>query len=208
MTSSFDEVNSLSSALAPSAYIYDEDIALVWSESDDVNTLALKQFAHRIIMQNLGSYWAKEKIAADRGNWLVDGIASYMTARIVGERDLIKDQIDAFVTEPVSFEWYRVSVTSQHGASYTLFKFLSEKYGDKVIDGILNNLGSTTINSQQCSNFEQCAVLRAIYDISELKINDKRHDLSFDTVVNEWKDYVQETYAISEEQLAMIDTLR
>ncbi|MFY3741271.1 MAG: hypothetical protein HMLIMOIP_001725 [Candidatus Nitrosomirales archaeon] len=208
MTSSLDEVKMLSSALAPSAYIYNEDFALIWSDSEDIDMLALEQFAHRTIMQNSGAYWAKQKIATDQGNWLVDGISGYATARIVGERDMIKDQLDAFINQPVSFEWYGISTPSQYGASYMLFKFLSEKYGDTVIDRILNNLDSSMVSNRQCATFEQCVVLRAVYDINGFKMNDKRHELSFDTVVNEWKDYVQERYAISEEQLAIIDSLK
>jgi DNA-binding beta-propeller fold protein YncE len=207
MTSSLDEVKMLSNALAPSAYIYNEDIALIWSESDDVNTLALKQFAHRIIMQNLGTYWVKQKVTADQGNWLVDGISTYVVAKIVGERDLIMDQLTSFIEQPVSFVWYGESTSSHHGASYTLLKFLSEKYGDAAIDRILNNLHSTMVSNHECRTFEQCAVVRAVHDIQGFNLNDRRHELTFDTLVNEWKDYVQERYAISEKQLENINSL-
>jgi hypothetical protein len=37
-----------------------------------------------------------------------------------------------------------------------------------------------------------------VYDASGMDINDKRHDLSFDTIMEEWKTYVQEQYAINE----------
>ncbi|MGH9923199.1 MAG: hypothetical protein ACRD38_10640, partial [Nitrososphaerales archaeon] len=62
MTNSLEEIKMLSDALAPSTYVYDEDIGFVWSNSEDVNMLALKEFAYRTIMQNYGTYWAKQKI--------------------------------------------------------------------------------------------------------------------------------------------------
>ena len=198
MTNSHEELELLSRALAPSAYVYNEDVALVWSNSEDVNILALKEFAYRTIMQNYGTYWAKQKISMDKGNWLVDGISNYVTASIVGENGMIKKQLDAFAAEPASFEWYGASTASQQGASLTLFKFLAEKYGDAIIDKTLYNLGSTMVSNHRCDTVEQCALLKAVYDVSGMDINDKRHDLSFDTIVEEWKAYVQEQYAINE----------
>ncbi|MGH9922275.1 MAG: hypothetical protein ACRD38_05945, partial [Nitrososphaerales archaeon] len=198
MTSSLDELELLSRALAPSAYVYNEDVALVWSNSEDVNILALKEFAYRTIMQNYGTYWAKQKISMDNGNWLVDGISNYVTASIVGEYGMIKEQLDAFAAEPTSFEWYGASAPSQHGASHTLFKFLADKYGDSIIDKTLYNLGSTMVSNHKCDTVEQCALLKAVYDASGMDINDKRHDLSFDTIVKEWKAYVQEEYTVNE----------
>ncbi|GEM_PF-4024576 len=194
MTSSLEEIKMLSDALAPSTYVYDEDIGFVWSNSEDLNMLALKEFAYRTIMQNYGTYWAKQKITLDKGNWLVDGIANYATASIVGERRMIKEQLDAFIAEPTSFEWYGVSALSQHGASYTLFKYLADRYGDTIIDKILNNLGSTMVSNNRCETMEQCSLLKAVYDANGWNMNDKRRDLSFVTIAKEWKSYVEEEY--------------
>jgi len=198
MTSSLDEVKLLSDALAPSTYVFNEDVALVWSNSEDINTLALKEFTYRSIMHNYGTYWAKQKVSLDNGNWLVDGIANYVTSGIVGERGIIKEQLDAFVAEPTSFQWYGASTAAEHGASYSLFKFLGTKYGDGIIDSTLKNLGSTMVSNSRCDSIEQCALLRAVYDANGMNINDKRHDLNFATVVEEWKTYVQNEYGISD----------
>jgi hypothetical protein len=191
MTSSLDELQLLSRALAPSAYVYNEDLALVWSNSEDVNILALKEFTYRTVMQNYGTYWAKQKISADKGNWLTDGISTYVTASIAGERGMIKEQLKAFNDAPALFEWYGTPTPSEQGASYMLFKFLADRYGDTIIDKILGNLGSTMISNNRCDTMEQCALLKAVYDVNGMDLNDKRHDLSFDTIIQEWKAYVQ-----------------
>jgi len=164
----------------------------------------LREFAHRTIVDDYTTYWAKQKLSLDKGNWLVDGISNYVTAKIVGERGMIKDQLDAFVAEPTSFEWYGTATSAHYGSSYTLFKFLGERYGDAVIEKTLSYLGSTMVSNHRCDTFEQCALLMAIYDANGFNMNDKRHDLSFDMVVQEWKDYVLEKYGISEDQLSII----
>ncbi len=196
MTSSLDEVKMLNNALAPSTYVYDDDVGFVWSNSEDVNILALKEFTYRTIMQNYGTYWVKQKISADKGNWLVDGISTYVTASIAGERGMIRSNLEAFVAEPASFEWYGAPTPSQNGASYTLFKFLAEKYGESIIDRTLSQLGSTMVSNNKCDTIEQCALLMAVYDANGWSINDKRHDLSFATIIEEWVEHVEEDYAL------------
>ncbi len=198
MTSSLDEVKLLSDALAPSTYVFNEDVALIWSDSEDVNTLALKEFTYRSIMNNYGTYWAKQKVSLDKGNWLVDGIANYVTSGIVGERGIIKEQLEAFVAEPTSFQWYGASTAAEHGASYSLFKFLVREYGDGIIDRTLKNLGSTMVSNNKCDSIEQCALLRAVYEANGMNINDKRHELNFAAIVEEWKTYLQSEHGISE----------
>jgi|GEM_PF-5724577 len=198
MTSSLDEVKLLSNALAPSTYIFNEDVALIWSDSEDVNTLALKEFTYRTIMHNYGTYWAKQKVSLDKGNWLVDGLANYVTSGIVGERGIIKEQLESFVAEPASFQWYGASTSAEHGASYSLFKFLVREYGDGIIDRTLKNLGSTMVSNNKCDSIEQCALLRAVYEANGMNINDKRHELNFASIVEEWKTYLQNEYGISD----------
>jgi hypothetical protein len=198
MTSSLEEVELLSDALSPSTYVFNEDVALVWSNSEDVNMLALKEFAYRAILQNYGTYWAKQKITLDKGNWLVDGISNYVTSSVVGERGIINEQMEAFAEEPISFEWYGATTPSKHGASYTLFKFLASKYGDSIIDKTLKNLGSTMVSNNKCDTVEQCALLRAVYEANGMDINNKRHELNFAAVVEEWKTYLQNEYGISD----------
>jgi streptogramin lyase len=203
MTSSLDEVNKLSDALAPSTYVYDDDVGFVWSNSEDVNILALKEFTYRTIIQNYGTYWVKQKISADKGNWLADGISTYVTASIAGERGMIKSNLDAFIAEPVSFEWYAEPTPSQSGASHTLFKLLAEKYGESIMDRTLTQLASTIVSNNKCDTIEQCALLMAVYGANGWSINDKKHELAFATIIEEWNNYVEEKYAINEEKLAI-----
>ncbi|MFQ5970508.1 MAG: hypothetical protein ACE5J2_08460 [Nitrososphaerales archaeon] len=200
MLTSLDELRMLTGTLASSTYVYGEDLAFVWSNSEDFNILALKEFAHRTIMKNYASYWTTQKVYMDNGNWLIDGVVNYVTAKIVGERGMIRDQTYSFVEEPTLFEWYGAATPSQYGATYTLFKFLSEKYGNSVVEHTLDYLGSSMINNHRCETFEQCALLRAVYDVNGLNINEKRYDLSFASVVEEWDKYVQENYGISEDE--------
>jgi len=204
MTNSLDELKILNGAHVASTFSYDENVGFVWSNSEDLNILALREFAYRTIVDDYATYWAKQKISLDRGNWLVDGISNYITAKIIGERGMINDQLDAFVAEPTSFEWYGRATPAQYGSSYTLFKFLTDRYGDGIIDKTLSYLGSTMVSNHRCDTFEQCALLMAVYDANGINMNDKKHDLSFDMVAQEWKDYVLEKYGISEDELSII----
>ncbi len=193
MTSSIDELQTLSEVLAPSTFVFSEGAGFVWSDSEDVNILALRQFVYRTIIDEYAAYWTQQKISFDKGNWLVDGMSNYVTASIVGEHGMIKDQLDIFVNEPVSFEWYGSATDAQYGATYTLFEFLVEKYGNSVIDKTLNNLGSTIVSSNECETFEQCALLKAVHDV-DANTSKENHDLSFETIMQDWVDYVNEKY--------------
>jgi hypothetical protein len=204
MTNSLDELKMLNGSLEPTAFAHNENVGFVWSNSEDVNMLALREFAHRTIVDDYATYWAKQKISLDKGNWLVDDISNYVTAKIVGEHGMIKDQLDAFVADPASFEWYGAATPAHYGSSYTLFKFLVERYGDAVIHKTLSYLGSTMISNHRCDTFEQCALLLAVYDANGFNMNEKKHDLSFDMLMQEWKDYVLEKYGISEDELSII----
>ncbi|MGH9877364.1 MAG: hypothetical protein ACRD5H_06980, partial [Nitrososphaerales archaeon] len=139
-----------------------------------------------------------QKISMDKGNWLVEGISDYVTASIAGERGMIKNNLETFVAEPASLEYYGASTPSQHGASYAFFKFLADKYGDGIIDKILKNLGSTMINNNRCDTLEQCVLVKGVYDINGLNMNDKRHEISFDTILEDWNQYLQDEYGIND----------
>ncbi|GEM_PF-2131031 len=204
MTDSLDELKMLDGAHLRSALAHDANVEFVWSNSEHANMFALREFARRTIVDEHAAYWTKQKILLDRGNWLVDGISNYASARIVGERGMIKDQLDAFIAEPTSFEWYGVATDSQYGSSYTLFKFLVEQYGDAIIHKTLSYLDSTIVSNDSCETFEQCALVMAIYDVNEFNANDNKHELSFVSIVQEWKDYVLEKYGISEDELSII----
>jgi hypothetical protein len=147
-------------------------------------------------MQDHASYWIKQKISMDKGNWLVDGLTDYVTASIVGERGMIKGRLDAFIVEQPSFEWYGAARTpSEYGSTYTLFKFLVDEYGEGIIDKTLSNMESAMVSNHRCDTYEQCVLLKAVYDVQGLNMNDKKHDLSFDSIMKEWKAYLQQNYS-------------
>jgi hypothetical protein len=204
MTDSLDELKMLDYTNLLSSSIQDSNVRFVWSNSEHANILALREFVHRTIVNDHAAYWTKQKISLDRGNWLVDGISNYVSAKIVGERGMINDQLDAFVAEPTSFEWYGAAADAQYGSSHTLFKFLVEQYGDAVIHKTLSYMDSTLVSNNSCETFEQCALLMAVYDVNGINMNDKKHALSFDMLVQEWKDHVLEKYGISTDQLSNI----
>jgi hypothetical protein len=191
MPTSLDEIREITDTQTMSIYMNNEDIAFVYSNSEDINTLALKEFVYRMVMNNYATYWTSQKVSMDKGNWLVDGLSNYVAARIVGERGMISEQISAFMDEPIALEWYGSGTLSQYGATYTLFEFLSEKYGDTVIDRTLYYLGSSMISNHRCDTFEQCTLLRAVYDANGLDINEKRHDFTFNTIIEEWETYLE-----------------
>ena len=47
-----------------------------------------------------------------------------------------------------------------------------------------------------CDTLEQCTLVRAVHEINELNVNDKKYDPSFATIEEEWMDYVQESYVL------------
>ncbi len=64
------------------------------------------------------------------------------------------------------------------------------------MDKVMNYLGSTMVSSNRCYTIKQCALLMAVYEANGWNTNDKRHDLSFVIIVEEWKGYVEEKYSI------------
>ncbi|MGH9877512.1 MAG: hypothetical protein ACRD5H_07725, partial [Nitrososphaerales archaeon] len=52
-------------------YDYDRDIAFLCGCSDDAKIEALHEFVYRTIINNNPSYWNKQKILFDHGNWLL-----------------------------------------------------------------------------------------------------------------------------------------
>jgi hypothetical protein len=204
MTDSLDELKMLDGVNLRSSSIHDANARFVWSNSEHANIFALREFVHRTIVNDHTAYWTKQKISLERGNWLVDGISNYVTARIVDERGMINDQLDTFVAEPTSFEWYGAAADAQYGSSYALFKFLVEQYGDAVIHKTLSYMDSSLVSDNRCETFEQCALLMAVYDVNGINMNDKKHNLSFDMLVQQWKEYILEKYGIGADQLSVI----
>jgi hypothetical protein len=50
------------------------------------------------------------------------------------------------------------------------------------------------ISNHRCGTLENCSVLRAVYDASGLDMDNKRYDLSFTTLVEEWEGHINEQY--------------
>ncbi|MGH9878142.1 MAG: hypothetical protein ACRD5H_10925 [Nitrososphaerales archaeon] len=51
-------------------------------------------------------------------------------------------------------------------------------------------------SNNKCDTIEQCALLMVVYDANGWSINDKRYDISFATIIEEWIEHVEEDYAL------------
>ncbi len=190
MLNSMDEMKIVAGD-KPHYYDYDRDIAFVCGCSDDAKIEALYEFAYRTIINNNPSYWNKQKILFDDGNWLLDSISTYVVARTMEEQTM--NMVNTVVANDI-LEWYGESSESKHIASYGFINFLEEKYGEEIIDKTLGYLGSGMISNHRCDTLENCSVLRAVYDTSGLDMDNKRYDLSFSTLVEEWEGHINEQY--------------
>jgi hypothetical protein len=132
-----------------------------------------------------------KKIDNDHENWLVDGIAKYNVVK--NNETALMEYIEAFKQEPTVFQWYGSSTDAQYGATITFFKYLEETYGEDAIYRSLYHLGSGMVSNHRCDTVENCAVLRGVYDASGMDMDRKRFSLDFETLVNEWVDYVNRT---------------
>ncbi|MFQ5970488.1 MAG: hypothetical protein ACE5J2_08360 [Nitrososphaerales archaeon] len=191
--STSDEMRNLIGSDARSFYDYTNDVILVCGCSDDIIFDALYEHTYSAIIDNNPSYMNREKILFDRGNWLVDGLARYIVAGAIGENWLKKD-VDAYNSNPVELEWYGPGTHSHNGASYTFVKYLSEEYGGQVIEETLGYLGGGQISNHRCDTLENCSVLRAVYTVSGLDIDNKRYPLNFDMIMQGWQEYMQINY--------------
>jgi hypothetical protein len=52
------------------------------------------------------------------------------------------------------------------------------------------------VSNSKCDTLEQCALLNAVYDANGWRINDKKHELDFATIIEEWREHVEEDYAL------------
>jgi len=167
-------------------------VIFVCSCSEDVNAIMLKEFVYRIIMNNYPSHWNREKILRDKENWLVEGIANYIAAKTSGGNNVIKNQVNTFLIRETPLEWFNSGTLEQYGATYTFFDFLEQKYGPKIIDKTLVYLRSGMVSNNKCANIEQCVLLQSIYEVNGWDMDDKRRDLSFSKILQEWASYVAE----------------
>jgi hypothetical protein len=184
---SADEMKNIAGTDIRSFYDYNTDLILVCGCSEDLTSDALYEHVYRMIINNNPSYWNRQKILFDDGNWLVDGVATYVVASSMGENAFVRKSMDAYSKAPAELEWYGTATQSQYGASYTFLKYLSEKYGENVVHKILWYLGSGQISNHRCDTLENCSLLRAVYDVSGLNINDKKYPLNFGMIVEGWK---------------------
>ncbi len=194
VTSTLEEFRMLSDS-DYSDYSFIDDIIFICGCQEDVKSLALKELVYKITFNKYPNYSNKEKFMLDEQNWLMDGIANYVTSNMT-DGVTVKSQVDAFKQSPTSFVWYGTGGIEQYGATYTFFEYLQEKYGSNVIDKSLYFLGSGMISNHRCDTLEECAVLRAVYDVSGMDMNERQHHvIDVETLVSEWEDYITEHYS-------------
>ncbi|MGH9922853.1 MAG: hypothetical protein ACRD38_08890, partial [Nitrososphaerales archaeon] len=181
-----------------SDYSFIDNIIVICGCQDDVKSLALKELVYKITFNKYPNYSNKEKFMLDGQNWLMDGIANYVASNMT-DGVTVKSQVDAFKQQPTSFVWYGTGSMEQYGATYTFFEYLHEKYGSDVIDKTLYYLGSGMTSNHRCDTLEDCAVLRAVYDVSglDMDVKEKRNTPDVDILVKEWEDYVMKNYGIA-----------
>lgn len=172
-------------------YSYMDDVIFICS-CNDVNGDALKEFVYRLIINKYPSYYNMKKFELDQENWLLDGVASYIAANIT-DTEPSKKYLDAFASNRTDFKWYGYGSDAQYGATHTFIEFMENKYGNNTIDIMLNHLASGMVSNHKCSAMEDCAVLRAVYDVSGLDMNEKKYALSFQNLIKEWEEYVKHT---------------
>ena len=192
ITSSVEEMKLINTS-GHSYYSYIDDAIFVCS-CDDPNYNSLKQFIYRLMINNYTTYHNMNKIMFDKENWLMDGITSYIAVSN-SNTGISKKYLETFANETTTFQWYGYGSDAQYGAIHTFLNMLKSKYGDTVIDRVLKYLGSGMISNHRCSTLENCAVLRAVYDMNGLDLDDKRHSLNFDGIVKEWQDYINQNGA-------------
>ncbi len=194
ITNNMDEMKLVNPS-AHAYYSYADDKIFV-CKCDDPKFNALKEFVYRLIINNYPSYHNTKKILLDKENWLLDGISNYIASKIY-DHGIEKKQIDAFATDPTGFEWYGYGSDAKYGAVYTFIDYLTGKYGDNVIDRTLYYLGSGMVSNHRCDALEDCAVLRAVYDVNGLNMEKSyAHTIDVKTLIKEWEGYVIQHYGI------------
>lgn len=182
MTGSLEEMQLLN-YYGYSFYSYSNDAIFICS-CDNPRDSALQEFIYRTMIMNFPTYYNMKKIENDGENWLVDGLAKYIVTK--NNETSAAKYIDAFMQEPVEFQWYGSATDAQYGSAITFFRYLEKAYGEDAIYRSLYHLGSGMVSNHRCDTVENCAVLRGIYDASGLDINNKRFDIDFSTIVREW----------------------
>jgi hypothetical protein len=173
-----------------SFYSFSNDVIFMCN-CNDVKETALEEFVYRILFNNYPNYANKSKFVFDKENWLMDGIAEYIAS------EMSKSKSASAETIVPSFVWFGNGSPEHYATTHTFFDYLTEKYGDGVINRILYHLGSGMISNHRCLALEDCAVLHAVYDANGLDMDNKRHSLNFQSVVQEWEEYIVKHYSVS-----------
>ncbi len=93
---------------------------------------------------------------------------------------------------------YGYGSDAKYGAAYTFLDYLTGKYGDNVIDKTLYYLGSGMVSNHRCDTVENCALLRAVYDLNGLNMEKSyAHTIDVKTLIKEWEGYVIQHYGIN-----------
>ncbi|MEM3128624.1 MAG: hypothetical protein QW769_06430 [Nitrososphaerales archaeon] len=189
MLGSTDEINMITKSAIPYYYSYKNDLGFINSKSDKLKETALQSLVYRNLMVNQ-VHGNRQKFLQDNGNWLLDGIAHYTVATMLGNYKPQPSQWESLVSNP-SLDWYGASFQRDYMASYAFFAFLEDKYGSKVIDRIVDYLDSVMIGNHNCNTLEQCSVMRAVYDMIGLDMNNIKNKYSFDDLKKEWFDFLK-----------------
>lgn len=195
MLPSLDELKLITDDAIGYHYSYRDDIAFISSSNPD--EAAMHVFVYRSIMKNNPSYWNKEKIMFDKGNWLIDGITNYVVSNMTGKNGLTNSELDALAADPI-LEWYNDGTLANYASTYTFFKFIEERYGSQAIYKIIEYMASGMVSNHRCDTLENCTVLRAVYDASGMDMKKSyKHDLDVKGLMKEWEDYVMQHYKIA-----------
>ncbi|MEM3084901.1 MAG: hypothetical protein QXP61_07415, partial [Nitrososphaerales archaeon] len=124
MTHSVEELKIINPSGYP-FYSYNIDAIFICA-CDEAKENALEKFIYRTMIMKYPMYYNMKKIEYDNGNWLMDGMAKYISINIsmnTGDSTNSYDRyIDAFNEKPVSFQWYGTPTDAQLGAAITFFK--------------------------------------------------------------------------------------
>lgn len=193
MASNLDEMKIVNPS-GNSYYSYTDDAIFICACRDAEHN-AMKEFIHRLVMNNHANYSNMKKLIFDRENWLVDGISSYIASNMT-DTGMKEMYMNSFTNSTTVFQWYGYGSDAQYGATFTFLEYLEGRYGSEVIDRTIHYLGTGMISNHKCDTVENCAILRAVYDANGWDMDKKRYTLSVKMLTDEWQEYVMEHYNV------------
>jgi hypothetical protein len=178
-------------------YSYMDD-AIFIPDSADIEYDALRMIVYRLLINNYATYHNMKQFTFTHENWLLDGMASYIASDLMND----KRYLNAFARDKDTyFQWYGYGSDAQYGATHEFFSFLENRYGEKVIDRILQHMGTGMVSNHKCDSVETCAVLSAVYDAAGMDMNKRKYTQNFVSLAEEWKAYVESNRHIIELQI-------